>query len=85
MDKIHYYFSHWAINDEFERTAPTLVFLLMLGCRLVVDWQMERKEKAEATTAMPAKTAASTPTAAIPAAAAAAAAVTVSNKRKKEE
>ena len=28
-------FSHWVINDEFERTAPTLVFLLMLGCRLV--------------------------------------------------
>ena len=26
------------------RTAPTLVFLLMLACRLVVDWQMTGKE-----------------------------------------
>ena len=41
-------YSHWAINDEFARTAPTLVFLLMLGCRLVVDWQQARREKQEA-------------------------------------
>ena len=27
----------------FYRTAPTLVFLLMLACRLVVDWQMSGK------------------------------------------
>ncbi len=33
-------YSHWAVEDAFERTAPTLVFLLMLGCRLVVDWQV---------------------------------------------
>ena len=36
-------YSHWAISDEFERTAPTLVFLLMLSCRMVVDWQLARK------------------------------------------
>merc|ERR1712029_29256 len=36
-------YSHWAISDQFERTAPTLVFLLMLSCRLVVDWQLSRK------------------------------------------
>ncbi len=36
-------YSHWAISDEFERTAPTLVFLLMLSCRLVVDWQLSRR------------------------------------------
>ena len=41
-------YSHWAINDEFARTAPTLVFLLMLGCRLVVDWQQARRERQEA-------------------------------------
>ena len=41
-------YSHWAINDEFERTAPTLVFLLMLGCRMVVDWQMVKRDKEEA-------------------------------------
>ncbi len=38
-------YSHWAVNDEFERTAPTLVFLLMLGCRLVVDWQVTKRER----------------------------------------
>ena len=41
-------YSHWAIADEFERTAPTLVFLLMLGCRMVVDWQMVRRDREEA-------------------------------------
>ena len=41
-------YSHWAINDEFERTAPSLVFFLMLSCRLVVDWQMARQDKEEA-------------------------------------
>jgi flagellar biosynthesis component FlhA len=40
-------YSHWAISDEFERTAPTLVFLLMLGCRMVVDWQLAKREKEE--------------------------------------
>ncbi len=38
-------YSHWAVDDEFERTAPTLVFLLMLGCRLVVDWQVAKRER----------------------------------------
>ena len=41
-------YSHWAINDEFERTAPTLAFLLMLGCRMVVDWQAGKREAEEA-------------------------------------
>ncbi len=40
-------YSHWAVDDEFERTAPTLVFLLMLGCRLVVDWQVAKREREE--------------------------------------
>lgn len=40
-------YSHWAINDAFERTAPTLVFLLMLSCRLIVDWQLAKREKEE--------------------------------------
>ena len=40
-------YSHWAINDEFERTAPTLVFLLMLGCRMVVDWQLHKRDREE--------------------------------------
>ena len=44
-------YSHWAISDEFERTAPTLVFLLMLSCRMVVDWQLARKPEEEKTEA----------------------------------
>ena len=49
MLKVLNVYSHWAISDEFERTAPSLVFLLMLSCRMVVDWQMERKPEMEAT------------------------------------
>ena len=49
MLKVLNVYSHWAISDEFERTAPSLVFLLMLSCRMVVDWQMERLPKVEAT------------------------------------
>ena len=45
--KILNVYSHWAISDEFERTAPSLVFLLMLSCRMVVDWQMARKPENE--------------------------------------
>ena len=43
-------YSHFAINDPFERFAPTLVFFLMLVCRMVVDWQCDKslaKEKVE--------------------------------------
>merc|ERR1712110_1384059 len=47
MLKVLNVYSHWAISDEFERTAPSLVFLLMLSCRMVVDWQMERKPEVE--------------------------------------
>ena len=32
-------YSHFAIDDPFERMAPTLVFFFMLVCRMVVDWQ----------------------------------------------
>ena len=45
--KILHVYSHWAINDEFERTAPSLVFFLLLTCRLVVDWQLARNERKE--------------------------------------
>jgi len=40
-------YSHWAINDEFERTAPSLVFFLLLSCRLVVDWQLSRHDSSK--------------------------------------
>ena len=32
-------YSHFAIDDAFERMAPTLLFFFMLVCRMVVDWQ----------------------------------------------
>nr|CAG4639672.1 EOG090X0IKQ [Daphnia magna] len=39
---------HWAVDDKLERSAPALVFFFMLTCRLVVEWQIERQDKAEA-------------------------------------
>ena len=42
-------YSHFAIDDQFERMAPSLVFFFMLVCRMVVDWQFDKipEEKAE--------------------------------------
>lgn len=40
-------YSHYMVNDKFERTAPALVFFFMLTCRLVIDWQLRRKEMAK--------------------------------------
>ncbi|KAG8186094.1 hypothetical protein JTE90_003177 [Oedothorax gibbosus] len=34
---------HAAMEDKFERTAPSIVFALMLACRLVVHWQVSRR------------------------------------------
>lgn len=36
-------YTHYAIGDKFERTAPAIVFTFMLTCRLVVYWQVRRK------------------------------------------
>lgn len=36
---------HYFSNDKFERIAPSLVFFFMLSCRLVVQWQLNRKIK----------------------------------------
>ena len=35
-------YSHFAIDDQFERMAPSLVFFFMLVCRMVVDWQFDK-------------------------------------------
>lgn len=37
-------YSHYMVADKLERTAPALVFLFMLSGRLVVYWQLTRKE-----------------------------------------
>lgn len=44
-------YSHYMVADKLERTAPALVFLFMLSGRLVVYYQLSRREvdRAEAT------------------------------------
>ncbi|RZC35083.1 transmembrane protein 35 [Asbolus verrucosus] len=37
-------YSHYMVADKLERTAPALVFLFMLSGRLVVYYQLTRKE-----------------------------------------
>ncbi|XP_023710197.1 transmembrane protein 35A [Cryptotermes secundus] len=37
-------YSHYMVNDKFERIAPALVFFFMLTGRLVIDWQLRRRE-----------------------------------------
>lgn len=39
------FYTHTILEDKFERTAPSIVFALMLGCRLVVYMQVKRKER----------------------------------------
>ena len=45
-------YSHFAIDDAFERMAPTLVFFFMLVCRMVVDWQFVNQTQQVTTTAV---------------------------------
>ncbi|XP_050422162.1 novel acetylcholine receptor chaperone [Adelges cooleyi] len=40
-------YTHWAAKDKFDRMAPSLVFLFMLAGRLVIDYQIKRKERLE--------------------------------------
>ncbi|KAF7392493.1 hypothetical protein HZH66_008326 [Vespula vulgaris] len=37
-------YSHYMVNDRFERIAPALVFFFMLTGRLVIDWQLRRED-----------------------------------------
>ncbi|XP_068248020.1 novel acetylcholine receptor chaperone isoform X2 [Palaemon carinicauda] len=38
-------YNHWMVGDKFERLAPSLVFFFMLTCRMIVEYQIRRKEK----------------------------------------
>ncbi|KAK7022872.1 DoxX-like [Halocaridina rubra] len=38
-------YNHWMVGDKFERLAPSLVFFFMLTCRMIVEYQIKRKEK----------------------------------------
>merc|ERR1711970_1306491 len=42
LTKLLNLYSHFAIEDLFERMAPTLVFFFMLVCRMVVAWQFDK-------------------------------------------
>jgi len=42
LTKVLNLYSHFAIDDQFERMAPSLVFFFMLVCRMVVDWQFDK-------------------------------------------
>lgn len=41
-------YTHAALRDKFERMAPSIVFSLMLGCRLVVFYQVQSRERKHA-------------------------------------
>lgn len=36
--------AHYAVSDKYERIAPSLVFALMLMCRLVIQYQVYRRQ-----------------------------------------
>ncbi|CAH0386530.1 unnamed protein product [Bemisia tabaci] len=40
-------YSHYMVNDKFERIAPALVFFFMLTGRMVIDFQLKRKAQDE--------------------------------------
>ena len=39
------FYTHAAIADKFERTAPSIVFSLMLSCRLIIYWQVKKRDE----------------------------------------
>ncbi|CAG2113264.1 unnamed protein product [Medioppia subpectinata] len=45
-------YTHVMIGDKFERIAPSIVFTLMLCCRLIVSYQVSRREARQALTAV---------------------------------
>ena len=41
------FYTHYALNDSFERLAPSLIFSLLIICRFIILYQVNRKEKKE--------------------------------------
>ena len=39
------FYTHFALNDSFERMAPSLIFGLLIVCRLIILHQVTNKEK----------------------------------------
>jgi hypothetical protein len=40
-------YTHIALNDAFDRVAPSLIFSLLIICRLIILYQVNCKEKRE--------------------------------------
>lgn len=41
------FYTHYALGDSFERMAPSLIFALLLVCRLIILLQVIKREKEE--------------------------------------
>lgn len=41
------FFTHYTLNDRFDRMAPALVFTLLLLCRLLIAYQVSKRERKE--------------------------------------
>jgi uncharacterized membrane protein YphA (DoxX/SURF4 family) len=39
--------AHYMTSDKFDHVAPALVFFFMLSCRLIVNWQVNRRQTRE--------------------------------------
>ena len=42
-------YTHFQINDPFERIAPALIFTMLLVCRLIISYQTNRSQLIEPT------------------------------------
>jgi hypothetical protein len=38
-------YTHYTLNDSFDRIAPSLVFALLIICRLIIFVQAKRREE----------------------------------------
>ncbi|CAF0847991.1 unnamed protein product [Brachionus calyciflorus] len=41
------FYTHYALNDSFERMAPSLIFSLLIVCRFIILYQVSKKERRE--------------------------------------
>ena len=39
------WYTHYMLKDKFERQVPSIVFSLMLICRLIISYQVNRRER----------------------------------------
>ncbi len=41
------FYTHYALGDPFERMAPSLIFALLVMCRMIILYQVNRRERQE--------------------------------------